>query len=66
MDEETRAEYEENSKKNPMNALLGGGGQASANPMGNFDMASFLSGATKKDDGAGEGSAAKGGKKGKK
>ncbi|KAI0189268.1 Cys/Met metabolism PLP-dependent enzyme-domain-containing protein [Astrocystis sublimbata] len=43
MDPETRAEFEEQSKKNPMNSLMGGP-QPGANPMGNFDMAGFLAG----------------------
>ncbi|KAI0549553.1 Cys/Met metabolism PLP-dependent enzyme-domain-containing protein [Xylaria curta] len=43
MDPETRAEFEEQSKKNPMNSLMGGPSPGS-NPMGNFDMAGFLAG----------------------
>ncbi|KAI1745574.1 Cys/Met metabolism PLP-dependent enzyme-domain-containing protein [Xylaria scruposa] len=43
MDPETRAEFEEQSKKNPMNSLMGGSSSGS-NPMGNFDMAGFLAG----------------------
>ncbi|TRX97341.1 hypothetical protein FHL15_001619 [Xylaria flabelliformis] len=43
MDPETRAEFEEQSKKNPMNSLMGGP-QPGSNPMGNFDMAGFLAG----------------------
>lgn len=40
MDPETRAEFEEQSKKNPMNSLLSGP-QPGA---GNFDMAGYLAG----------------------
>ncbi|KAJ8120753.1 hypothetical protein O1611_g10282 [Lasiodiplodia mahajangana] len=43
MDPEMRAEFEEQSKKNPMNSLMAGG-QPGSNPMGNFDMAGFLAG----------------------
>ncbi|KAK4222415.1 Cys/Met metabolism PLP-dependent enzyme-domain-containing protein [Podospora fimiseda] len=54
MDPEMRAEWEENQKNNPMNALMGAasGGQA-ANPMANFDVAGYLAGTTKKEDGNG-------------
>ncbi|KAI1298649.1 Cys/Met metabolism PLP-dependent enzyme-domain-containing protein [Xylaria venustula] len=43
MDPEMRAEFEEQSKKNPMNSLMAGP-QPGANPMGNFDVAGFLAG----------------------
>ncbi|KAI1432459.1 hypothetical protein GGR50DRAFT_674339 [Xylaria sp. CBS 124048] len=43
MDPEMRAEFEEQSKKNPMNSLMTGS-QGSGSPMGNFDMAGFLAG----------------------
>ncbi|KAI0194664.1 Cys/Met metabolism PLP-dependent enzyme-domain-containing protein [Xylaria flabelliformis] len=43
MDPETRAEFEEQSKKNPMNSLMGGP-QPGSSPMGNFDVAGFLAG----------------------
>ncbi|KAI1179476.1 hypothetical protein F4777DRAFT_574783 [Nemania sp. FL0916] len=67
MDPEMRAEFEEQSKKNPMNSLMGGP-QPGSNPMGNFDMAGFLAG-----QGSGSGSkeepatsSGNGGKKGGK
>ncbi|KAL2753776.1 hypothetical protein ACRALDRAFT_1071824 [Sodiomyces alcalophilus JCM 7366] len=44
MDPELRAEFEERQRANPMNNILGGGGGAGANPMGGFDVASFLAG----------------------
>ncbi|KAI1428529.1 hypothetical protein F5Y12DRAFT_31105 [Xylaria sp. FL1777] len=43
MDPEMRAEFEEQSKKNPMNSLMSGP-QPGSNPMGNFDVAGFLAG----------------------
>ncbi|KAI1323818.1 Cys/Met metabolism PLP-dependent enzyme-domain-containing protein [Xylariaceae sp. FL0255] len=43
MDPETRAEFEEQSRENPMNSLMSGP-QPGSNPMGNFDMAGFLAG----------------------
>ncbi|KAK5629466.1 hypothetical protein RRF57_005181 [Xylaria bambusicola] len=43
MDPEMRAEFEEQSKKNPMNSLMAGP-QPGASSMGNFDMAGFLAG----------------------
>ncbi|KAJ4307114.1 hypothetical protein N0V88_000491 [Collariella sp. IMI 366227] len=56
MDPETRAEFEERQKENPMNALMGAASGPSANPMGNFDMAAFLAGSSKKaDEGNGKG-----------
>ncbi|KAK6086873.1 ER membrane protein complex subunit-like protein [Seiridium cupressi] len=62
VDPEMRAEWEEQQKKNPMNSIMGGG-QAGANPMGNFDMASFLAGS---GDNKGEANSGSGGKKGGK
>ncbi|KAI0025771.1 hypothetical protein F4780DRAFT_224868 [Xylariomycetidae sp. FL0641] len=50
MDAETRAEFEEQQKNNPMGNLMSGGGGGGANPMGSFDMAAFLAG-QKKDEG---------------
>jgi ER membrane protein complex subunit 7 len=38
-----RAEFEEQSRKSPMNSMLAGP-QAGSNPMGNFDVAGFLAG----------------------
>jgi O-acetylhomoserine/O-acetylserine sulfhydrylase len=50
MDPEMKAEWEESQKANPMNSLMGAAtGQAGANPVGNFDMAAFLAGSTKKE-----------------
>ncbi|KAB5585983.1 hypothetical protein GE09DRAFT_47433 [Coniochaeta sp. 2T2.1] len=50
MDPEMKAEWEERQKSNPMNGIMGAAtGQPGANPMQNFDMASFLSGSSKKD-----------------
>ncbi|KAK4197581.1 hypothetical protein QBC40DRAFT_231795 [Triangularia verruculosa] len=47
MDPEMRAEWEEQQKSNPMNALMGAAsGQQSAGGMGNFDMAAFLAGSS--------------------
>lgn len=43
MDPELKAEWEEHQKNNPMNAVMGGGQQQ--NPLGDFDLASYLSGA---------------------
>ncbi|KAK3315271.1 hypothetical protein B0H66DRAFT_338919 [Apodospora peruviana] len=52
MDPEMRAEWEERQKTNPMNGIMGAAtGQAGApNPVGNFDMAAFLAGSSKKED----------------
>lgn len=56
MDPEMRAEWEENQKKNPMNALMGGGGAPVAS---NFDMAAFLAGTSaKKEESSGDAAAA--------
>ncbi|KAK1772573.1 Cys/Met metabolism PLP-dependent enzyme-domain-containing protein [Phialemonium atrogriseum] len=51
MDPEMRAEWDERQKSNPMNGIMGSAtGQPGANPIGNFDMAAFLAGSSKKDD----------------
>ncbi|KAM3486800.1 hypothetical protein MY8738_000294 [Beauveria namnaoensis] len=55
MDEETRAEWEASQKENPMNSLLGGGGQQPGSALGNFDMAAYLAGSKKKESGGGGG-----------
>jgi O-acetylhomoserine/O-acetylserine sulfhydrylase len=50
-----RAEFEASQKKSPMNSLLsggGGGGQQAENPLGNFDMAAYLAGSSKKETGS--------------
>ncbi|KAM3506802.1 hypothetical protein MY10362_002130 [Beauveria mimosiformis] len=60
MDEETRAEWEASQKENPMNSLLGGGGQQPGSALGNFDMAAYLAGSKKKESG-GDGSSSSGG-----
>lgn len=44
-----KKEFEESQKSNPMTSLMGGGGGSAPNPMANFDMASYLSGAPSKD-----------------
>ena len=46
-----RAEFEQQQKESPMNAILGGGGggQAAPNPLQNFDMAAYLAGSSKKE-----------------
>lgn len=44
-----RKEWEESQKSNPMNSIMGGG-QASQNPMQNFDMAAFLAGSSNKEN----------------
>lgn len=49
VDPEMKKEFEESQKSNPMASLMGGGGGAAPNPMANFDMASYLSGAPSKD-----------------
>lgn len=69
-----KKEFEESQKSNPMASLMGGGGGGSAaNPMSNFDMASYLSGAPAKDtavstsnDAAAEPASGGGKKKGRK
>jgi hypothetical protein len=43
-----KAELEQRQRDGPLAAMQGGGGQA--NPLGNFDMAAYLSGADKKKD----------------
>ncbi|CAN8103752.1 unnamed protein product [Discula destructiva] len=49
MDPEMKKEFEESQKSGPMASLMGGGGGSAPNPMANFDMASYLSGAPSKD-----------------
>ncbi|KAK2070829.1 hypothetical protein P8C59_005296 [Phyllachora maydis] len=45
MDPETRAEFEDRQKSNPVNSIMGSAtGQPGANPIGNFDIAAFLAG----------------------
>lgn len=73
VDPEMKAEWEESQKKNPMASLMGGGGQASPNPLGNFDMAAYMSGSGKKEDvtaeassGGNSGNGGNGGNGGKK
>ncbi|KAJ2998338.1 hypothetical protein NUW58_g355 [Xylaria curta] len=63
MDPETRAEFEEQSKKNPMNSLMAGP-QPGSNPMGNFDMAGFLAGQGSSNKEVPDTTAGNGGKKG--
>lgn len=55
VDPETRAEWEERQKENPMNAIMGAASGQNSNPMGNFDMAAFLagSGGNKGEEGSG-------------
>ncbi|GAP87943.1 hypothetical protein SAMD00023353_1600550 [Rosellinia necatrix] len=67
MDPETRAEFEEQSKKNPMNSLMSGP-QAGGSPMGNFDVAGFLAGqgSGKKDEPDTSSGPGNGGKRGGK
>jgi len=70
VDPELRAEWEENSKKNPVNNLVNAASRPDANPIGNFDMAAFLAGSQKKEDEVDASpppaAAAGGGKEGKK
>ncbi|KYK61726.1 hypothetical protein DCS_02869 [Drechmeria coniospora] len=53
MDPEMKAEFEAQQRKGPMAALMGGaassGGAPGQNPLGDFDMAAYLSGSSKKD-----------------
>lgn len=49
VDPEMKKEFEESQKSNPMASLMGGGASSAPNPMANFDMASYLSGAPSKD-----------------
>ncbi|KAI8630910.1 hypothetical protein F5Y19DRAFT_39306 [Xylariaceae sp. FL1651] len=65
MDPELRAEFEEQSKKNPMNSLMAGP-QPGSNPMGNFDVAGFLAGQGNGGKEEPEPSSGNGGKKGGK
>ncbi|KAI1269801.1 Cys/Met metabolism PLP-dependent enzyme-domain-containing protein [Xylariaceae sp. FL1019] len=62
MDPETRAEFEEQAQKNPMNSIMSGGNPGAGS---NFDMAGFLAGqsSSSKDEAAEPGSG-NGGKKG--
>lgn len=57
-----RAEWEEQQKSNPVSSIMGGG-KSGGNPLGNFDMASFMAGSTDKTV---EESSGNGGKKGGK
>jgi O-acetylhomoserine/O-acetylserine sulfhydrylase len=58
-----RAEWEEGLKENAMISIMGAASGQCANPIGNFDMASFLAGSgSKTDEGNGKGKA-EGGKK---
>lgn len=50
MDPELRAEFEEHQKNNPMTSALSGAQQGQS-PLGNFDMAAYLAGSGKKDNG---------------
>jgi O-acetylhomoserine/O-acetylserine sulfhydrylase len=51
VDADTRAEFEERQKNNPMNGIMGAAtGQQGGNPMQNFDMAGFLAGASSKKE----------------
>lgn len=63
VDPEMRAEWEENQKNNPVNSILAGGGGPG---VGNFDVAGFLAGSTKRDDAGASSSGGGGGKKDKK
>lgn len=47
MDPEMKAELEQQQRNGPLAAMQGGG---QPNPLGNFDMAAYLSGANKKKD----------------
>lgn len=62
MDEETKKEWEESQKSNPMSSLMGGQ-QGAQSPMGNFDMAAFLAGSSKDNNGNGGSKTQKGAKK---
>lgn len=51
VDPEMKAEWEESQKNNPVSGILGAAaGKPGPSPMQNFDMASFLAGAPKKDN----------------
>ncbi|TGJ77089.1 hypothetical protein E0Z10_g10790 [Xylaria hypoxylon] len=65
VDPEMRAEFEEQSKKNPMNSLMSGP-QSGSSPMGNFDVAGFLAGQGSGSKEEPEPSSGNGGKKGSK
>ena len=64
-----RAEWEERQKSNPMNSLMGAASGQPGGP-GGFDMAAFLAGSSKKDEGsssdAGAGRGSSGNGEGKK
>ena len=62
VDPEMKKEWEESQKSNPMNSLMGGQ-QGAQNPMGNFDMAAFLAGSSKDNNGNGGSRNQKGAKK---
>lgn len=47
VDPETRAEFEETQRQNPLASGLSGG----ANPLGNFDMAAWMAGSSSKNQG---------------
>lgn len=54
-----KAEFEQRQRQGPMSMMGGGGGQE--NPLGNFDMAGYLAGSSKKEGGNSNGN---GGNKG--
>ncbi|KAK0705006.1 hypothetical protein B0H67DRAFT_522440 [Lasiosphaeris hirsuta] len=55
MDPEMKAEWEERQKTNPMNSIMGA--TTGGSGVGNFDVAGFLAGSSKKDEaGSGSGS----------
>lgn len=60
VDPEMKAEFEAQQKKGGLAGMIGGGGggQQGGNPLGDFDMASFLAGSSKKDGGKGGGEGA--------
>lgn len=51
VDPDMKAEFEEQQRKGPMAAMMGGG-QPGGNPLGEFDMAAFLAGSKKKAAGS--------------
>jgi hypothetical protein len=60
VDPEMKAEFEARQAQGPLASLMGGGGGGGgggnaqdANPLGNFDMASYLAGSGKKEGGNG-------------
>lgn len=46
-----KAEFEQRQRQGPMSMMSGGGQQE--NPLGNFDMAGYLAGSSKKDGNGG-------------